>query len=104
MKFPKWSPPPLNFATKTVSGPSERILSRNDSSKPRIIAVMPTTALMPMTMPSTVSDERSLFVRSVSSAMTTTSLRSPYRIAGPACVFTRSFPTECFDGIELRRA
>src|SRR3989441_5147010 len=102
--FPDAMLTPLNFATKMVSGPSWRMPSRSDSSKPRIIAVMPTTAVIPMTMPSTVSPERSLFARSVSSAMTTTSLRSPYRIKGPSCFFTHSFPTECFDWIEPRGA
>ena len=46
--------------TVMVLGPSARIMSRSDSSKPRIIAVMPTIDVMPMTTPSTVSAERIL--------------------------------------------
>ena len=51
---------------RSCSGPSSRIESRSDSSKPRISDVMPTIEVMPMTTPSTVSAERILFVRSVS--------------------------------------
>ena len=46
--------------TKIVFGPIARIMSRSDWSKPRIIAVMPTIDVMPMTTPSTVSAERIL--------------------------------------------
>ena len=64
---------PLNFATKIVFGPSCRMLSRSDWSKPRTSDVMPTIAVMPMTTPRTVNAERSLLTRSVSSASVTTS-------------------------------
>ena len=67
--------------TVIVFGPSARIMSRSDSSKPRIIAVMPTIDVMPMTTPSTVRNERSLFVRTVSNAITTTSPKRLMRIA-----------------------
>ena len=50
-------------------GPSARIESRSDSSKPRISDVIPTIDVMPMTTPSTVNAERILLVRSVSNAM-----------------------------------
>jgi hypothetical protein len=46
---------------------------RGGLSKPRIIAVMPTIDVMPMTTPSTVSAERILLVRIVSNAIATTS-------------------------------
>ena len=62
--------------------PSVAIVARIDSSNPRIRDVMPTMAVMPMTTPSTVRPERSLLVRTVSKAMTMTSLTSPYRICG----------------------
>src|SRR3954466_15793103 len=71
-----------------VLGPSERIMSRSDSSKPRSSDVMPTIDVMPMTTPSTVSAERSLLVRSVSSAMRNTSLTSPL------------FTSQCLDRVE----
>ena len=53
------------------------MLSRSDSSKPRISDVMPTIEVMPMTTPRIVSAERILFVRSVSNAITATSRQSP---------------------------
>src|SRR5688500_5644973 len=53
------------------------MLARSELSKPRMSDVMPTIDVMPMTTPSTVSPERSLFVRSVSSAMRRTSPNSP---------------------------
>ena len=56
-----------------VFGPIAPIISRSDWSKPRIIDVMPTIDVMPMTTPSTVSAERSLLVRTVSNAIATTS-------------------------------
>ena len=68
---------PLNFATKMVFGPSSLMLSRSDSSNPRISDVMPTIAVMPMTMPRTVRPERSLLARSVSSARTRISRSRP---------------------------
>src|SRR4051812_2805663 len=71
-----------------VLGPSERIMSRSDSSKPRSSEVMPTTEVMPITTPSTVSAERSLLVRSVSSAMRNTSRTSPL------------FTAQCLDRVE----
>ena len=70
----------LNFCTKTVFGPSARIESRSDSSKPRISAVMPTIEVMPMTTPRTVSAERILLVRSVSIDIDTISPNNPARI------------------------
>src|SRR5262245_34018305 len=60
--------------TYTVFGPSVRKTSRMDSSKPRIIAVMPTIDVMPMTTPSTVRNERSLFPRRVSHDIATISV------------------------------
>src|SRR5438045_804959 len=59
---------------KIVSGPIARIIARSDSSNPRIIAVMPTIDVMPITTPSTVSADRILFDRTVSNAVATTSL------------------------------
>src|SRR6478736_3883004 len=70
----------LNFCTKTVLGPSARIESRSDSSKPRISAVIPTIEVMPMTTPRTVSAERILLVRSVSIDIDTISPNNPERI------------------------
>src|SRR3954454_23926049 len=69
----------LNFCTKTVFGPSARIESRSDSSKPRMSAVIPTIDVMPMTTPRTVSAERILLVRSVSIDIDTTSPNNPER-------------------------
>src|SRR5687767_4562106 len=60
-----------------VFGPSCSMLSRSDESNPRISDVMPTIEVMPMTTPRMVSAERSLLVRTVSSAMRTTSPSSP---------------------------
>src|SRR5438034_1054724 len=59
--------------TKIVFGPIPRIMSRTDSSNPRMSAVMPTMEVMPMTTPRTVSAECSLLVRTESNAMTMTS-------------------------------
>ena len=56
-------------------------MSRSDSSKPRIIAVMPTIDVIPMTTPRTVSAERILFERTVSAAIAMTSVIRPTRIA-----------------------
>jgi hypothetical protein len=78
----------LIFDRKIVLGPSSRMLSRSDSSKPRTSDVMPTMAVMPITTPSTVSPERSLFVRSVSNAIVRTSPSSPL------------FTSQRLDGIE----
>ena len=64
---------PENCATKTVSGPISRMLSRSDSSKPRMSDVMPTMAVMPMTMPRMVSPDRIFWVRMVVTAITTIS-------------------------------
>ena len=75
----------LNFCTKTVFGPSARIESRSDSSKPRISAVMPTMEVMPMTTPRTVSAERILLVRSVSIDIDTISRTVP-RASSPYVV------------------
>ena len=65
---------------KIVFGPMARIMSRNDWSNPRIIDVMPTIEVIPMTTPSTVRPERILFVRTVSNAIETTSVTSPLLI------------------------
>ena len=63
---------------KIVFGPIDvRMLSCSDVSKPRMSAVIATIDVMPITTPSTVSPERSLFVRTVSKAMTMTSRTSP---------------------------
>src|SRR4029453_7311530 len=70
---------PLNFWTMIVFGPSARIESRNDSSKPRMSDVMPTIDMMPMTTPRTVNAERILLVRSVSTDIVTISPRRPER-------------------------
>src|SRR5574339_243887 len=53
------------------------MLARNELSKPRMSDVMPTIDVMPMTTPSTVSPERILFARRVSSAMRRTSPNNP---------------------------
>src|SRR5204862_1376586 len=74
-----------NRCTKIVLGPIAPIMSRSDWSKPRIIAVMPTIAVMPITTPSTVSAERSLLLRIVSSAMRTTSPNRVARIVDQSC-------------------
>src|SRR5712692_7224510 len=71
----------LKRNTKMVFGPTCRIRSRIDSSKPRMSAVIPTIDVMPMTTPRTVSPERILFRRTVSNAITMTSLMRPIRNA-----------------------
>ena len=81
--------------TVIVFGPSAAIMSRSDWSKPRIIAVMPTIEVMPITTPSTVRNERILLPRTVSNAITTTSLTRPIRIA-----ITSSFPSQRLDRVE----
>ena len=53
------------------------MLSWSDMSNPRMSAVMATIDVMPMTTPSTVRAERILFERTVSKAMTMTSITSP---------------------------
>src|SRR6187401_1327522 len=63
----------LALLSMIVLGPSSRIMSRSDSSKPRMSDVIPTIEVMPMTTPRIVSADRILFVRSVSSAITNTS-------------------------------
>src|SRR5687768_7888790 len=68
------------------------MLSRSELSKPRMSEVMPTIEVMPMTTPRIVSAERSLFVRTVSSAMRTTSPSRPL------------FTSERLDRIERRGA
>ena len=67
--------------TKIVFGPIAPIMSRSDWSKPRIIEVIPTIDVMPMTTPSTVSAERILFVRTVSNAIVTISPKRVRRMA-----------------------
>ncbi len=89
-----------NRWTKIVSGPTARIMSRSDWSKPRIIAVMPTIDVMPMTTPRMVSAERILFERTVSKAITTTSLIRPIRIA--TWVLLSLLVAQGFDRIEAR--
>src|SRR5262245_22748215 len=64
-----------------ILGPASAMRSRSDWSKPRIMAVMPTIDVMPITTPSTVSAERILFDQIVAKAITTTSRKSPSRIA-----------------------
>jgi hypothetical protein len=81
----------LALLSMIVLGPSSRIMSRSDSSKPRMSDVMPTIDVMPMTTPRTVSPDRILFVRSVSSAITNTSRHRPL------------FTAQGLDGIERRR-
>ena len=49
---------PENCARKIVSGPTAEIVSRRDSSKPRIMDVIPTIDVIPMTTPSTVNPDR----------------------------------------------
>ena len=44
-------------------------MSAIESLKPRMIAVMPTMAVMPMTMPTMVSNERILLAHSVARAI-----------------------------------
>src|SRR5688572_11711970 len=88
------SPPParlmaLNLATNSVLGPSSRMLLRSDWSKPRMREVIPTMAVMPMTTPSTVSPDRILLVRSVSSARKMTSRSRARRTLFPAERFNR---------------
>ena len=63
-------------------GPRARTLSCSEMSKPRMSDVIATMDVMPMTTPSTVRPERSLFVRTVSKAITMTSRMSPTRIFG----------------------
>ena len=82
-----------------MRGPTWAMASRTDWSKPRMSAVMPTIDVMPMTTPRTVSPERSLFVRTVSNAIVTTSQSSPRRIA----ISLASFPSEGLDRIQPRR-
>ena len=84
----------LKRMTKMVLGPICRIRSRIDSSKPRMSAVMPTIDVIPMTTPSTVRPERSLFVRTVSNAMLITSPMRPKRIA----IFYKRSTTEDAEG------
>ena len=64
---------PLNWATKIVSDPNSRMVSRKDSSNPRMIAVMPTIEVMPISIPRIVKAERTFCVRIVSNAITTIS-------------------------------
>src|SRR5258705_3870000 len=91
---------PLNFATKIVLGPSWRMLSRSDWSNPRMSDVMPTIAVMPMTTPRTVSAERSLFTRRVSSASVTTSPKRAIRAAARRAPIL--FAPQRFDRVQPR--
>ncbi len=72
----------LNFGMNIVFGPTCRNRSLNDSSKPRMSAVMLTIDVIPMTTPRIVNAERSLFARSVSSAITRISVSRPVRMPG----------------------
>ena len=69
----------LNFVTNIVVGPIWRNRSLNDSSKPRSRAVTLTIEVMPMTTPRMVRAERSLLLRSVSTAIVRISASSPAR-------------------------
>ena len=69
----------LTRATMIVFGPSSRIMSRNESSKPRMIELMPTMAVMPMTTPRTVSADRILLARIVPNAIPIVSAKSATR-------------------------
>ena len=91
-----------NRCTKIVFGPIAQIISRSDWSKPRIIAVMPTIDVMPITTPSTVSAERILLVRTVSNAIAMT---SPKRVDADIghCALSHS-RLQRLDRIEARRA
>ena len=62
-----------------TSGPIPWISPVIVLSKPRIRLVTPTTMVMPMTMPSTVSAERILWVRRLSHAIPMISPVSPLR-------------------------
>src|SRR5688572_24245103 len=68
------------------------MLARSELSKPRMRDVMPTIDVMPMTTPSTVSPDRILFARRVSSAIRSTSPNSPL------------FTSERLNGAERRGA
>src|SRR6186713_232859 len=81
-----------NLATTIVFGPMPRKRSRNDSSKPRISEVIPTIDVIPMTIPRTVSAERSLLPRTVSQDMTMISLNRVQRIG--------LLPPQRFDRVE----
>ncbi len=52
------------------------MISRNESSNPRMIELMPTIAVMPITTPRTVRPERILFARIVPNAMPIVSVKS----------------------------
>src|SRR5262245_60573046 len=83
---------------KIVFGPIVANRSRMDLSKPMMSDVMPTMAVMPITMPSTVSPERILLVRTVSNAIPMTSLKRSMRAD------TSLLPPQRFDGIEASGA
>ena len=70
-----------NRCTKMVFGPIAAIIWRSDWSNPRIIAVMPTIDVIPITTPRTVNAERILLPRTVSNAIATTSPSRPTLIA-----------------------
>src|SRR5204863_4901959 len=83
---------------KIVLGPMAALmLSCSDRSKPRMSDVMATMDVMPITTPSTVSPERILLTRTVSNAITITSLRSPTRNAR-----SRLLTAQRLDGIQPR--
>ena len=67
--------------TKMVRGPSDRIESRSEVSKPRMSAVMLTIEVMPMTTPRMVSAERILLAHSVSKAISAVSRKSARRFS-----------------------
>ena len=68
MPDPKLASP--KRCTKIVFGPSVLIIASNESSNPRMIDVIPTIDVMPMTTPRTVSADRILLARIVPSAIT----------------------------------
>ena len=72
-------------------------MSRNESSNPRMIELIPTMAVMPMTTPRTVSAERILFARIVPMAIAIVSAKSA------TLTIDALFPSERFDRIEPRR-
>src|SRR5688572_25001444 len=88
-------------------GPISRTDSRSDSSNPRTIAVMPTMDVMPMTTPSTVSADRSMLLRIVSSAITITSVTRLALIASASysvAAGASSFLPQRLDRVEARGA
>ena len=91
-----------NLWMKITLGPiAVAMLSWRDLSNPRMSAVIATIEVMPITTPSTVRPERSLFVRTVSKAMTMTSRSSPY---ADSAVFVFILAPQRLNRIQARRA